>query len=74
LIKLWKANLGGSPKLPIGIPSLVLYHRIWGDDALRLVEREKFISLGLFKYVDFWKVGIVESSTYEMKMEPYVEY
>jgi len=24
--------------------------------------------------VDFWKVGIVQSSTYEMKMKPYVEY
>jgi hypothetical protein len=31
-------------------------------------------SYGLSKYVDFWKVSIVQSSTYEMKMKPYVEY
>jgi hypothetical protein len=24
--------------------------------------------------VDFWKVGITQSATYEMKMKPYVEY
>jgi hypothetical protein len=38
------------------------------------VEREKFISSGLSKYMDFWNVGIAQSSTYEMKMRPYVEY
>jgi hypothetical protein len=48
-IRLWKANIGGSPKLPIGVPSLVLYRPIWGNDALRSVEREKFINYGLSK-------------------------
>jgi hypothetical protein len=24
--------------------------------------------------VDFWKVDIAQSSTYEMKMKPYMEY
>jgi hypothetical protein len=38
------------------------------------MEREKFISFGLSKYMDFWKVGIVQSPTYEMKMKLYVEY
>jgi hypothetical protein len=37
------------------------------------VETKKFISFGISKYVDFWKVGIVQSSTYEMKMKSYVE-
>jgi hypothetical protein len=60
--------------LPIGIASFILYYPIWDNDASRLVEREKFISLELSKYVDFWKMGIVQSSTYEMKMKPYVEY
>jgi hypothetical protein len=73
-IRLWKANLEGSPKLPIGVLSLVLYYQIWGNDTSRLVEREKFISSGLSKYMDFCKVGIMQSSTYEMKMKPYVEY
>jgi hypothetical protein len=60
--------------LPIGVANLVLYYPIWGNDASRLVKRKMFISLELSKYVDFWKVGIVQSSTYEMKMKPYVEY
>jgi hypothetical protein len=38
------------------------------------VEKEKFINARLSKYVDFWKVGIVQNSTYEMKMKPYMEY
>jgi hypothetical protein len=73
LIRLWKPNLDSSPKLPIGVSNLNLYHPIWGNDASRLVEREKFISSGPSKYVDFWKVGIMQSSTYKMKMKPYVE-
>jgi hypothetical protein len=52
-IRLWKANQDDSPKLPIGVPRLVLYRPIWGNDASRLVEREKFISLKLSKYMDF---------------------
>jgi hypothetical protein len=38
------------------------------------MEKQNFISFGLSKYVDFWKLGIVQSSTYEMKMKMYVEY
>jgi hypothetical protein len=37
------------------------------------VEKKMFISSGISKYVDIWKVGIVQSSTYEMKMKLYVE-
>jgi hypothetical protein len=73
-IRLWKIIPDGSPKLPTRVPSPILYHPICGNDALRSVEKENFISLGLSKYVDFWKVGIAQSSTYEMKMKPYVEY
>jgi hypothetical protein len=43
-------------------------------DVSRSLEREKFISVGLSKYMDFWKVGIAQSLTYEMKMNPYMEY
>ncbi len=73
-IILWKANPNGSPKLPTGVPSLILYHPIWGNDASSLMERKKLIRFGLSKYVDFEKVGIAQSSTYEVKMKPYVEY
>jgi hypothetical protein len=38
------------------------------------MEREKFISFGISKYMEFWRVGIVQNSTYEMKMKPYLEY
>ncbi len=38
------------------------------------MEREKFISARLSKYVDFWKVGIAQNLTYEMKMKLYMEY
>jgi hypothetical protein len=74
LIRLWKANPNGSPKLPTRVISPILHHPIWGNDASRSVEREKFISFGLSKYMDFWKVGIAQSSTYAMKMKSYVEY
>jgi hypothetical protein len=40
LIRLWKVNLDGSPKLPIKIPSPILYHPIWGNDALRLMGKK----------------------------------
>jgi hypothetical protein len=52
-IRLWKVNPNGSPKLHDSVPSLVLYCPIWGNDASRLVERKKFISSRLSKYVDF---------------------
>jgi len=74
LIILWKTNPNGSLKLRTKIPCPIPYCLICGNDVLRSVEREKFISAGLSKYVDFWKVGIAQSSTYEMKMKPYVEY
>jgi hypothetical protein len=60
--------------LPIRIPSLAPYCPIWGDDMSRLVEKEKFINVGLSKYVDLWKVEIAQNLKYEMKMKLYVEY
>ncbi len=57
-IKLWKANPNSSPKLFIRVPSHVLYHPIWGNDALRSMERVFLINFGLSKYVDFWKVDM----------------
>jgi hypothetical protein len=56
------------------VPSPIPYHPILGNDASRSMEREKNISVALSKYVDFWKVGITQNSTYDMKMKPYVEY
>jgi hypothetical protein len=70
----WKANANGSPKLPSRVPSHVPHHPIWGHDAMRSVEREKFINAGLSKYVEFWKQGMEQSATYAMKMNLYVDY
>jgi hypothetical protein len=53
--------------LPIGVCYLVPYCPIWGHDAVRLVERKKFINVGLSKYVEFWKQGIEQNATYEDK-------
>jgi hypothetical protein len=35
--KLWKTSPNGSPKLPIGVPSPILYYPIWGNDASKSV-------------------------------------
>jgi hypothetical protein len=53
LIRLWKANLDGSPQFSIRVLSLVPYCPIWGNNVSRSVKKEKFISAKLSKYVDF---------------------
>ncbi len=57
----------------IEVPNPIPYRPIWGHDAMRLVEK-RFINVGLFKYVEFWKQGIEQNTTYAMKMNPYVDY
>ncbi len=71
-IRLWKVNPDGSPKLPRGVFGFVPYCPIWGIDPSRSIEKQKFICVGLSKYVDFWKVGIAQSASYEIKMKPYM--
>jgi hypothetical protein len=53
LIQLWKANVNGSPKLPIRVPNPIPYCPIWGHEAMRFVEKKKFINVGLSKYEKF---------------------
>jgi len=48
----------GSPKLPIGVPNPIPYCPIWGHDALRSMEKEKFINVRLFKYVESGKKAL----------------
>jgi hypothetical protein len=52
-IQFWKVNVDGSPKIPIRVPNHVPYCPILGHDVVRLVEKEKFIGVGLSKYVEF---------------------
>ncbi len=60
--------MDGSPKLPTKVPSPIPYCPIWNHDALRSLEKEKFIDVGLFKYMEFWKQGIEQNVTYVMKI------
>jgi len=62
---MWKPNPNGSPNLLMNVPSLAPYCAIWDIDPLKFVERQKLISVELSKYVDFWKVSIAQSATYE---------
>jgi hypothetical protein len=39
MIRLWKANPNGSPKLHVGVPNLVPYHPIWGINPSKFVEK-----------------------------------
>ncbi len=73
-IQLWKANADGYLKLPTKVPNHVPYRPIWGHDVVRLVNREIFINAGLSKYMEFWKQGMEQSTTYAMNMSPYVDY
>jgi hypothetical protein len=46
----------------------------FGALTLISIKKQKFTNVELSKYVDFWKVGIAQNVTYEMKMKLYVEY
>ncbi len=43
-IWLWKEDGTGWPKLQVGVPNLVAFRPIWGNDELRVGEKERFIS------------------------------
>jgi len=43
----------GHPKLPQGLSNLVLFWSIWGNDATKSIDKEKFITNQISKYVEF---------------------
>jgi len=55
---LWKEDGGGQPKLLMGVPSLVPFHPIWGNDESRVGEKESFINTKISKYIEFWNLGM----------------
>jgi hypothetical protein len=73
-IRLWKSDDQGCPKLLNGIPKLVPICHIWGNDASKLVEKEKIINSGISKYLEFWKLNILKDEIYTRVMKPYIEY
>jgi hypothetical protein len=58
----------GRPKLPIGVSNLVPFCPIWGNDELRASEKERFISSGILKYIELWKIGMSKDNLYSKVM------
>jgi hypothetical protein len=52
-IRLWKKDGNGRPKLLMGVSNLVPFCLIWGNDELRVGEKERFISNKISKYIEF---------------------
>jgi hypothetical protein len=66
--------IAGRPKFLVGVPKPVPFHPIWGEDASKFVEREKFIKGGISKYLEFWKLRVSKDGIYVRAMGPYVNY
>jgi hypothetical protein len=64
----------GHPKLPRGIPKPIPFHPIWGNDVLKSIEKERFINVGISKYLNFWKFNILKDEMYVRVMKPYIDY
>jgi hypothetical protein len=52
-IQLWKEDGTGLPKLSMGVSNHVPFHPIWGNDELKACEKDRFISNGISKYIEF---------------------
>ncbi len=73
-IPLWKEDGNGRSKLPTRVPNPIPFCLIWGNDELRVSEKERFISSEISKYIEFWKLGLVKDNLYSKVMGPYVKY
>jgi hypothetical protein len=71
---LWKYDNQGHPKLPSGVPKLVPFRPIWGNDASKSIKEEKVICSGISKYLEFWNLNIMKNEMYAKAMVPYIEY
>jgi hypothetical protein len=54
--------------------NLVPFCLIWRIDELRGGEKDKFINNGIFKYIEFWRLGMLKDNSYSKVMGPYVKY
>jgi hypothetical protein len=52
-IQLWKEDGTGRPKLLVGVLNLVPFCLIWGNDELKVGEKEGFINSKISKYIKF---------------------
>jgi len=58
----------------VGVPNPIPFHPIWGNDELKVSEKERFISTRISKYIGFWKLGMSRDNSYSRVMGPYVKY
>jgi hypothetical protein len=58
----------------VGVSNAVPFHLIWGNDELKACEKERFISSGNSKYIEFWKLGMSKDNLYSRVMGRYVKY
>ncbi len=56
-IWLWKKDCTWWAKLLMSVLNLVPSHPIWGNDELRVGEKERFISSRILKYIEFGSLG-----------------
>jgi hypothetical protein len=68
IIWLWKYDNQGHHKLPSGVPKLVPFHLVWGNDASKSIKEEKIICNGISKYLEFWNLNIVRNEMYGKAM------
>jgi hypothetical protein len=77
-IWLWQVDNLGHPKPPQGFWNPIPFRLIWGNDATKSIDKEKIINGGLFKYVEFWKMGGEGGGVQEWNLcknlGPYVAY
>jgi hypothetical protein len=73
-IRLWKEDGIRRPKLLTRVPNPVPFCLIWGNDELRVGEKERFISSKILKYIKFWKLGMSKDDSYFRVMGLFVKY
>ncbi len=67
-IRLWKQDGIEWPKLVLTVSNPVPCRLIWGNDELRADEKERFISSGILKYIELWKLEMSKDDSYSRVM------
>jgi hypothetical protein len=52
-IQLWKEDGTRRPKLLVGVSNPIPFCPMWGNDEMRIGEKERFINSGISKYIEF---------------------
>ncbi len=73
-IQLWKSEDEGWPKLSSGVPKLIPFHPIWGNNITKAMEKKNFITFVISKYLEFWNLNILKDPNHADIMKPYIDY